>query len=74
MAPESQSFKFSGGFRGMRLDRFLQAMLPRMSRTTIQDAIATRVRLASGAEPKPNLRPAVGDVVTIDPRAAIEIP
>ena len=76
---EPQSFPVTDAFRGMRLDRFLQAMLPRMSRSSIQDAIGERVSLASGLEPRPSRRLAVGDVVTIRPRpsttsAAIEVP
>lgn len=52
-------------WRGHRLDRFLQAMVPRMSRTAIQNALATRVRLSSGAEPKASRRLVEGEVVTI---------
>ena len=66
----SQSFAVTESCRGMRLDRFLQQMLPRMSRTSIQAAIACRVRLASGGQPKPSRRLAVGDVAIIEPRSA----
>jgi RluA family pseudouridine synthase len=65
-----QAFPVTEAFRGMRLDRFLQEMLPRMSRASIQDAIATRVMLASGAEPKSSRRLVVGEIVTIAPREA----
>ena len=65
-----QAFPVTNAFRGMRLDRFLQEMLPRMSRASIQDAIATRVMLASGAEPKSSRRLTVGEIVTIAPREA----
>ncbi|HEX5054760.1 MAG TPA: RluA family pseudouridine synthase [Planctomycetota bacterium] len=64
----AQSFAVTEAYRGMRLDRFLQRMMPRMSRASIQQAIATRVHLRSGAEPKASRRPAVGDVVTIAAR------
>lgn len=65
-----ESYPVTAAFAAMRLDHFLQRMLPRMSRTAIQDAIAMRVRLASGAPPKPARRLAVGDVVWIWPREA----
>lgn len=69
-----QVFAVTEAFRGMRLDRFLKEMLPRMSRASIQDAIPTRVALASGAEPKPARRLVVGEVVTIAPRRAGAMP
>ncbi len=74
MNAAAQSFPVTDAYRGMRLDRFLQRMLPRMSRASIQAAIATRVSLASGVEAKPSRRPAVGDLVTIGPRAATSMP
>lgn len=72
MAAAAQSFVVTDFYRGMRLDRFLQLMLPRMSRTSIQDAIENRVTLASGAEPKASRRPALGEVVTIAARPVRE--
>ena len=57
-------------FRGMRLDRFLQAMIPRMSRQSVQEAIASRVSLASGARPKASRALVEGEIVTIVPRPA----
>lgn len=68
MTPES--FVVTEAFRGFRLDRFLQEMLPRMSRAAIQLAIETRVSLASGAEPKPARKLMPGEEVTIRPREA----
>lgn len=68
MSRPAQSFHVTESYRSMRLDRFLQHMLPRMSRTSIQKAIATRVSLLSGEVPKPSRRPAVGDIVTITAR------
>jgi len=70
MTAAPESFAVTTAYAAMRLDRFLQRMLPRMSRTTIQDAIATRVKLTSGAAPKPARRLAVGEVVQIWPRTA----
>lgn len=66
---EAQTFLVTDACRGLRLDRFLQRMLPRMSRNAIQGAIRTRVCLASGDAPRPAMRPKVGDTVTIAPRA-----
>ncbi len=60
-------------YRGMRLDRFLQCMLPRMSRASIQEGIATRVMLASGLASKASRRLTVGDTVTISPRGAAPV-
>ncbi|MBL8753774.1 MAG: RluA family pseudouridine synthase [Planctomycetes bacterium] len=68
MSAAAQSFVVTDFYRGMRLDRFLQHMLPRMSRSSIQDAIEHRVTLASGTEPKASRRPALGEVVTISAR------
>lgn len=67
---EAATFPVTDAYRGMRLDRFLQQMLPRMSRASVQAAIATRVTLASGASAKANRRLVVGDSVTIAPHGA----
>lgn len=61
-------------WRGWRLDRFLQAMAPRMSRTAIQKALATRVQLSSGAEAKASRRLVEGEVVTILAVASSPVP
>ena len=74
MSDSEQSFVVSEAYRGMRLDRFLQAMVPRMSRAAIQDAIENRVRLASAREPKASLRPAIGDVVLFAQRVQMQLP
>lgn len=66
-----QSFPVTETFRGYRLDRFLMEMLPRMSRASIQEAIETRVSLASGAGPKSARRLVPGEIVTIRPREAV---
>lgn len=68
-----ESFPVTDFYRGMRLDRFLQAMLPRMSRTAIQAAIAERVELASGASAKAGRQLGKGDVVRIGARPG-EVP
>lgn len=67
---EAATFPVTDAYRGIRLDRFLQQMLPRMSRASVQTAIATRVTLASGASAKANRRLVVGDSVTIAPHGA----
>lgn len=67
---EAATFPVTDAYRGLRLDRFLQRMLPRMSRSAVQDAIESRVRLASGLAPKAARRLVVGDAVTIVPPAA----
>lgn len=74
MSAQEQSFEVTEAYRGMRLDRFLQAMVPRMSRNAIQEAIDCRVRLQSGATPKANRRPAVGEIVHLAQRIVTEIP
>ncbi len=55
---------------GLRLDRFLGRRIPRMSRASVQDAIADRVTLSSGAQAKPSRQVFPGEVVTIRPRDA----
>jgi 23S rRNA pseudouridine1911/1915/1917 synthase len=62
------TFPVTAAYGGMRLDRFLQRMVPRMSRASVQAAIAVRITLASGALAKPSRRLAVGDVVVIGGR------
>lgn len=74
MAVTEQSFPVTEAYRGMRLDRFLQAMVPRMSRNAIQEAIESRVRLESGTEPKANRRAAIGDIVYLAQRIVTEVP
>lgn len=67
MDPTLTTFPVTAAYRGMRLDRFLQQMLPRMSRSAIQEALATRVQLASGLAAKAARRLVVGDAVRILP-------
>ena len=74
MPASEQSFPVTEAYRGMRLDRFLQAMVPRMSRSAIQEAIESRVRLESGLEPKANRRAALGEIVFLAQRIITETP
>jgi len=60
-----QEFVVSEAHRGWRLDHFLQSMIPRMSRSSVQEAIEQRVTLSSGARPKPSRHVVPGDVVRI---------
>lgn len=63
-------FVVSDSERGLRLDRFLSRRIPRMSRASVQHAIASRVTLSSGAQPKPSRTVFPGEVVTIRDREA----
>jgi RluA family pseudouridine synthase len=60
-----QEFVVSEAHRGWRLDHFLQRMIPRMSRSSVQEAIEQRVTLSSGARPKPSRHVTPGDVVRV---------
>jgi 23S rRNA pseudouridine1911/1915/1917 synthase len=65
----TQEFRVTGAFRGVRLDRFVQAMIPRMSRSAVHGALrAGRIELGSGVEPKPARRLVPGDCVVVRPR------
>lgn len=66
---ESQVFVVTDAERGLRLDRFLGRRIPRMSRSSVQEAIASRVSISSGASPKPSRQVFPGEVVTVLPRA-----
>jgi 23S rRNA-/tRNA-specific pseudouridylate synthase len=62
-------FEVGPAHRGERLDRFLQARVPRMSRAAVQQALAEgRVELASGLEAKAARRLVVGERVVLRPR------
>jgi 23S rRNA-/tRNA-specific pseudouridylate synthase len=67
---EPQTFVVTERWAGERLDRFLQAMIPRMSRAAVQQALATRVSLSSGLPPKASRRLVAGEEVKIAPREA----
>jgi RluA family pseudouridine synthase len=67
---QPQVFVVSDAEDGLRLDRFLGRRIPRMSRTSVQEAIACRVSISSGASPKPSRQVHPGEVVTIRPREA----
>lgn len=69
---EPQVFVVTDVERGLRLDRFLARRIPRMSRSSVQEAIVSRVSLSSGASPKPSRQVHPGEIVTIRPREATE--
>ncbi|RMG45401.1 MAG: RluA family pseudouridine synthase [Acidobacteria bacterium] len=58
-------FKVGPAFAGCRLDRFLQRMIPKLSRTRVQRAIATRVELSWDAPVKPSTPVQVGGTVSL---------
>jgi 23S rRNA pseudouridine1911/1915/1917 synthase len=51
--------------RGYRLDRFLQAMIPKLSRARVQAAIRSRVAVSWHPRPRPSLRVVPGGEVRI---------
>jgi 23S rRNA pseudouridine1911/1915/1917 synthase len=55
----------SGHYRSYRLDRFLQAMIPKLSRARIQSAIRERVSVSWHPRPRPSLTVVPGGEVTI---------
>lgn len=70
-APSIRVFEVGDFHRGERLDRFLQAMVPKMSRSSVQLALAEgRVKLASGLEAKASRRLVAGERVTLRGRVA----
>lgn len=52
-------------YRGYRLDRFVQAMIPKLSRAKIQAAICSRVEVSWHAAPRPALTVVPGGEVRI---------
>ncbi len=65
-------YRVGPAFAGCRLDRFLQRMIPKLSRTRVQKAIATRVRLSWSAPVKPSTPVRAGGVVFADDPALAE--
>lgn len=52
-------------YRSWRLDRYLQAMIPKLSRARIQSAIRTRIELSWHPKPRPSLAVQPGGEVRI---------
>ena len=63
--PAGTIFRVTEHYRGTRLDRFLQAMLPRLSRERVQRAIRTRVATSWHIAPRPSLRVVPGGEVLV---------
>jgi 23S rRNA pseudouridine1911/1915/1917 synthase len=61
----ARSFPVLSEHRGLRLDRFLQLMLPRLSRARAQRIIDDGVALLSGRRPRPGRLVWPGEVVTV---------
>jgi len=59
-------------YRSYRLDRYLQAMIPKLSRARIQAAIKERVTVSWHARPRPSLAVVPGGEVTIFFPAIVE--
>jgi len=76
----SESFDPSAGriyevtehYRGERLDRFLQAMIPRLSRQSVQRAIRARVALSWHKAPRAALKVIPGEKVLVRHAAVVE--
>lgn len=58
-------FEIGPAQAGLRLDSFLCARIPRLSRVQIQRAIGHRVRLQREPRPKPSTRLRAGDRVIV---------
>jgi len=57
---------------GWRLDHFLKRRIGRLSRTRIQDIIATQVTLADGRRVRPSVAVHAGQVIRLDRPAPVE--
>ncbi|HNX18824.1 MAG TPA: RluA family pseudouridine synthase [Acidobacteriota bacterium] len=67
-------FKVGPAFAGIRLDQFLQRMIPRLSRNRIQKAIDERVRLTWDAPVKASTPVREGESVIVDDPVVNEQP
>lgn len=59
----SHEYRVGPAFAGERLDRFLQRMIPKLSRNRVQKAIDTRIRLSWDAPLKPSTPVVAGGIV-----------
>jgi len=57
---------------GWRLDHFLKRRIGRLSRTRIQDIIATQVTLPDGRRPRPSVSVRAGQIIRLDRPAPVE--
>ena len=77
MTSPRQNFEVSGEDAGQRLDRFLAALLPDVSRTRVQELLEEGRILVDGAARKASYHVAEGESVTVDlpePRAPGVVP
>jgi 23S rRNA pseudouridine1911/1915/1917 synthase len=65
MPDKSREFEVLGGYGGWRLDRFLVAMLPRLSRNRAQHLIDNCVVLSSGRKARASRQVWLGEIVTL---------
>lgn len=63
--PPANVYVVSEFYRSFRLDRFIQAMIPKLSRAKIQEAIRTRVTVSWHASPRPSLTVVPGGRVAV---------
>jgi 23S rRNA pseudouridine1911/1915/1917 synthase len=59
---------------GWRLDHFLKRRIGRLSRTRIQDIIATQVTLSDGRRPRSSVSVHAGQIIRLDRPAPVEPP
>jgi len=67
-------FEVDDNTAGWRLDHFLKRMIPRLSRTRLQEIIRTQVRRADGQAMKPSASVASGEVYVLRREAQPEPP
>ncbi|HTM22985.1 MAG TPA: RluA family pseudouridine synthase [Kofleriaceae bacterium] len=67
-------FVVDENFGGWRLDHFLKRMIPRLSRTKLQEIIRTQVQRSGGGEVKPSAAVAVGEEIVLRREARPEPP
>lgn len=67
-------FVVDENFAGWRLDHYLKRMIPRLSRTKLQEIIRTQVHREPGREVKPSASVAVGELIVLRREARPEPP
>jgi 23S rRNA pseudouridine1911/1915/1917 synthase len=65
MADKIRTFEVLSQHEGWRLDRFLVAMMPRLSRNRAQHLIETSVTLSSGRRARPNRQVWLGEIISL---------
>jgi 23S rRNA pseudouridine1911/1915/1917 synthase len=67
-------FVVDENFAGWRLDHYLKRMIPRLSRTKLQEIIRTQVHREGGREVKPSAAVTVGELIVLRREARPEPP